>query len=265
VTLRPRAAYDHLRKQREGQVHMLFHEFIVVAQLYHAMPKRVTALRVQRLLPVPPTTTSTAARERMIGDLARKLEDDAWIAAKAMSPAQTPAEVKELAEGFTAATGNKLDPMRAGVAALAGIADLAEKTKHEEPMHTGTTGSGRVSMTEEEENFAPPAQQQGSGTPRRASPQQQAAAQDDHEPPAEGATPSGFEDSFDYRPRTASRLSKMGVGPEDIAAIKPQDVSTLGDADVPLKDLPPEAVDTLRKGAAHISKALFNETRGEGE
>ena len=32
-----------------------------------------------------------------------------------------------------------------------------------------------------------------------------------------------------------------------------------------LKDLPPEAVAALQKGAAHLSRALFNETRGEGE
>ncbi|HVY13078.1 MAG TPA: type IV secretory system conjugative DNA transfer family protein, partial [Alphaproteobacteria bacterium] len=131
VSLRARAAYDHLRKQREGQVHMLFHEFIVVAQLFHAQPRRVTALRVQKLLPVPSTTTSTAARERMTSDLSRKLEDDEWIAAKAMSPAQPGAEVKAMADGFQAAQDAKLDPVRAGIAALASITDLAAQAREE--------------------------------------------------------------------------------------------------------------------------------------
>jgi intracellular multiplication protein IcmO len=270
VSLRPRAAYDHLRTQREGQVHMLFHEFIVVAQMYHAEPKRVSALRVQRLLPVPPTTTSTAARERMITDLSRKIEDDAWMASKAMSPAQTPPEVKELIEGFNNAMGAKLDPARASVAALAGIASLAEQAKSDDQTRGSGSSSGRVMMDEEEDMMAAapraPAQSQQRKVVMPDEPMM--PPQESYAPPpaeASSAGGSGFEESFDYRPRTASRLNKMGVGPEDIAAIKPQDISVTGTDAVVLKDLSPEAVATLQKGAAHLSKALFTETRGEGE
>jgi intracellular multiplication protein IcmO len=263
VVLRPRAAYDHLRKQREGQVHMLFHEFLVVAQLYHAEPKRVAALRVQKMLPVPSTTTSTAARERMIADLSRKLEDDEWVAAKAMSPAQTPEEVTALSEGFEAALKSKLDPTKAGVAALASISGLAEKAKEEEKVHG--SGTGRVVIENEDEMLeARPPAAPASRAPRRLEAE---PPPEDYGEPQDSVTPSGFEESFDYRPRTASRLSKMGVGVEDVAAIKPEDVSVLSqEGDIgKLKDLPPEAVAELKKGARNLSDALFNEPPPDGE
>jgi intracellular multiplication protein IcmO len=267
VVLRPRAAYDHLRKQREGQVHMLFHEFLVVAQIYHAEPRRVTALRVQKMLPVPSTTTTTAARERMIADLSRKLEDEEWVAAKAMSPAQTPEEVKALSEGFEAALKAKLDPVKAGVAALASITGLAEKASVEEKTHG--SGTGRVVIENEDEMLETRAPAAPPSTAARPSQRMMDAPlpEEDYGEPQSGVTPSGFEESFDYRPRTASRLSKMGVGVEDVAAIKPEDVSVLSqDADIgKLKDLPPEAVDELKKGARNLSDALFSETPPDGE
>ncbi len=264
VSLRPRAAYDHLRKQREGQVHMLFHEFLVVAQLYHAEPKRVNALRVQKLLPVPSTTTSTAARERLITDLARKLEDDAWVAAKAMSPAATAPEIKELAQGFENAQKAKLDPVRASIAALTTLSELAEKAKEEEK--TQAEGSGRVVMEDDE---APPETARRPAASKALAREEKVAARQEEsvhdEPAGEDMPASGIEESFDYRPRVASRLNKMGVGVEDIAAIKPQDVAVSGQEKIELKDLPPEAVAALQKGAKILSEKLFSETRGDAE
>ncbi len=264
VTLRSRASYDHLRRQREGQVHMLFHEFLVMAQLYHAAPKRVQALRVQKLLPVPPSTTATAARERAIEGLARKLEDGDWSAARAGSPTVPAPEVVQLAKGFEAALGAKLDPLRAGVAALAGISDLAEKAREE---GQGMASGGSVTMSEEEEAFAAEAPQ-AAAPPRVPQGEEEAAAvlpEEEPLPEEEMDEGSIFTDPFDYRPRATSRLNKMGVGPEDIASIKPQDVTVLPHEAAALKDLPPEAVAELQKGARHLSQALFGEKSGEAE
>lgn len=264
VSLRPRAAYDHLRKQREGQVHMLFHEFLVVAQMYHAEPERVKALRVHRMLPVPGTTTSTAAKERMVSDLTRKLEEDAWLAAKAMSPAAPVAEIKALAQGFEQARGKGLDALQAGITALAGITELAEKAKEEEK--AAAPRSGKMDMSEldnlpEESVPAPVRGGQAAAPPPQAAQDhyqaQGVAAGESY--PGGGFPVTAFGEEFDYRPRTTSKMSKMGVGMEDIAAIKPEDLSGKDDGSVAMAELPQEVAAILQGAAKRISEALFYE------
>jgi intracellular multiplication protein IcmO len=278
ITDSARAGYDHLRKQKEGQVHMFFQQYMVVAQLFHAAPKRVRALRVHRLLPVPPNTTSTQAKERLIGDLARKLEDDAWVAAKAMSPAQVQPEITALAQGFEKAQGSKLDGVKASMASLMGIFELAEKAKSEkagkEETAKGGSGGGpardRFALDDDPEEAAPP-------TPADAASSRPLAVQENRPttttkrfdiPDAEEAPAAAFSANsggdFDYKPRAASKLRKMGVGLEDIAAIKPEDLAQPGEGH-PLSDLPPEVTAQLQKGASALSSALFSDSRGDGE
>lgn len=281
IQIAERAGYDHLRKQKEGQVHIFFQQYLVVAQLFHAAPKRVKALRVHRMLPVPPTIQSMTARDRLVGDLARKLEDDAWAASKAMSPAQPSAEVNLLADTYAKALAAKMDPAKASLAALVGVAELAEKAKQnkEQDGTARSGGTGRVSIDDDLGGAAvPPAAAKAPTADRFALP-------DDDMPsirkaPAAAAAPppqtyktddtypsgsSSFGNDFDYAPRATSRLRKMGVGLEDIAAIKPQDIASKTGADLStMQELPPEVAAILEQGAKNISANLFSGTQ-DGE
>ncbi len=122
---RNRADYDHLRTQREGEVHMLFAEYIVRARMFHATPEQVRALRVHKLLPVPASTTSTAARERALNELSSRLKSADWTAA-GTPPVPTSPEIAALAKHFDAAEKSGLSPLEAGIVALAGLAALPE-------------------------------------------------------------------------------------------------------------------------------------------
>jgi len=267
---RKRTNYDWLREMREGQVIMMFHDFIVSAQLFHAEPKKVRAMRVHRMLPVPGFTTSTQAKERMVTDLSRKLEDPEWIAAKAMSPAQVQPEIKALSVGYDTAISAGLDPVRAAMAALAGLSELAAKAKEEEGA-AGSAGRGKINMDEldnvQDAQVQPPPNQQ---IPQQ---QYQQPAQDNGQDPYQGSQRSNnanpnnnpsFGDDFDYRPRATSKLKKMGVGLEDIAAIKAKDLAGKSEESAALKALPPEIAALLQKGAQNISQTLFSDIRGTG-
>lgn len=269
VVLRPRAAYDHLRKQREGQVHMLFHEFLVVAQLYHAEPNRVRALRVHRMLAVPGFTTSTQAKERMVADLAAKLENEEWIAAKSMSAAQVQPEIKALQEGMEAARKHFKNPLQAAAVAVAGLSDLAAKAKEEEKASGGSRNKINMDDLPELDETIP----MGSAVPPPAQP-----AYNYSDPGVSdngyvatstggngGVVPASGSGDFDYRPRAVSKTRKMGVGPEDIAAIKPKDLAGKGEEVAALKDVPPEVAALLKKSAGQISEALFGARGGDAE
>jgi intracellular multiplication protein IcmO len=272
VMLRGRAGYDHLRKQREGQVHMLFNQFLVVTQLYHAEPDRVRALRVHRMLPVPGFTTSTAAKERMVGDLAAKLENPDWIAAKAMSAAQTQAEIKALAQGYETALQAKLDPLQAGLAALTGLSELAAKAKDEEKSSGAAGGGsrGKINMDELPEDDAPmPPLRRQSKAQVPVEDVEDTSYDDTDDGEDDGSyggrgSSSGGSGDFDYRPRGVSKTRKMGVGLEDIAAIKPGDLAGKnGEALAALPEVSPEVAEQLQRGAASLSQALFGRADGE--
>ncbi len=267
---RKRTNYDWLREMREGQVIMMFHDFIVSVQLFHAEPKKVRAMRVQRLLPVPGFTTSTQAKERMVTDLSRKLEDPEWIAAKAMSPAQVQPEIKALSVGYEQAVSSGLKPVQAAMAALAGLSELAEKAKAEE---SASGGSGRGKINMDELDNIEEVQPQAQPAARQQIPQQPyQQPQDDYQEPYAGSQRSnnpasnnpGFGDDFDYRPRATSKLKKMGVGLEDIAAIKAKDLAGKSEESAALQELPPEIAALLQKGAQDISQTLFSDTGSTG-
>lgn len=270
---RARANYDWLREQREGQVHMLFHQYLCAVQMFHAEPKRVTALRVHRLLPVPGTNTSVAARERMISDLAQKLSNDEWAAGKAMSPAQVQPEIRTLAKLTEAAQKAHLDETRGAAAALMGLADMARAAKEEESERS--TATGRVTMDEMEDEepaaLAAPPRAKAAPASEDSFMDDTPAFNDDDEDDGDtrsgggngsgGRAPSvSASDDFDYRPRNVSKMKKMGVGLDDIAALKPEDVTGKGDdLAALLKDVPPEIIPYLEKGAETLSRALFKE------
>ncbi|MDD2324788.1 MAG: type IV secretion system DNA-binding domain-containing protein [Alphaproteobacteria bacterium] len=149
-TLRVRAAYDHLRGQREGEVHMLFAEFIARARMFYAVADRVGALRVQKLLPVPPTTPMTIKKERAITEVAARLNDPDWSATDIAPAATTPAEIARLAKVMAAATEAGQTPAQAAMAAVGGLPEVVTEPPRlfDEPKGTSkTTGSTGASAS----------------------------------------------------------------------------------------------------------------------
>ncbi len=120
-TLRVRAAYDHLRGQREGEVHMLFAEFIARVRMFYSVADKVQALRVHKLLPVPATTTITQAREKAISEVAARLKDPDWTAAQAAAAAVAPPEIARLSEAVSAAALAGRSPLEAAAIAVGGL------------------------------------------------------------------------------------------------------------------------------------------------
>lgn len=118
LQLRQKVVYDHLKAQKEGEAYMFFGEHLVHARLFHAVPEKVKALRVHRLLPVPPNSTSTLARDKTIQDVTFKLQDAKWTAGEAPTAAAT-GELAALIDAVNAGVAKEGDDgLKAGIAAL---------------------------------------------------------------------------------------------------------------------------------------------------
>ncbi|MDP9128356.1 MAG: type IV secretory system conjugative DNA transfer family protein, partial [Pseudomonadota bacterium] len=135
--VRQRLDYDHLRGQREGEAHLIFADWVVKAQMFHAVPDKAKALRVHRLLPVPGTTTSTAARDRTMTELATRLKDASWTATGAAATVATNTEIGAIAKGAATASAVNHDPIETGIMALANLSELpveVRKTENRSPI-----------------------------------------------------------------------------------------------------------------------------------
>lgn len=111
---------DHLKQQREGEIHYTYAELFGKGRMFFVNPGKVKALRVHRLLPVPGTTSSTAARERAMNELIAKLKDPAWTAANAAAAAAVTSEVTAMAKGAALAQS----PLEAGILAVASLTNV---------------------------------------------------------------------------------------------------------------------------------------------
>jgi hypothetical protein len=139
--------YDHLRNQREGEATLFFSDWIIRARMFYVSTPKVKALRVHRLLAVPGTTSSTAARERAMHELDVKLKDPEWTAADAGPAVATSPEIGALAKGLATADATKLDLLEAGIMALASVDILPPKVKAEMAAETAApsvTGKGKT-------------------------------------------------------------------------------------------------------------------------
>ncbi|MCL2468609.1 MAG: type IV secretion system DNA-binding domain-containing protein [Alphaproteobacteria bacterium] len=128
ATPRVRADYDHLRNQREGEVHLYFSEWLARARMFYAVAEKVGALRVHKLLPVPPTTPLTLRRERAITEVAARLNDPDWRALSAAPAAKTPQEVAFVARTMAACQQEGLDMTQAGMISVGGLPQVIGET-----------------------------------------------------------------------------------------------------------------------------------------
>lgn len=144
LQVRPRAVYDHLRGQREGEVHMLFAQYIVRARMFYAVPDRAGALRVHKLLPVPATTDLFKNRERIIAEVATRLNDPSWTAADAAPAQKTPPEIVGLVKGLEAAKAAGKTPVEAIAAAVGGLPKVVTSPQR---LFDGDDGAGAAPAT----------------------------------------------------------------------------------------------------------------------
>ncbi len=150
---RKRAVYDHLRGQREGEVHMFFGEYLVKAKVFFAQPEKVNALRVHKLLPIPATTDPLKNRERMIAEVATRLKDKDWTASGLATNPKTAPEINRLADVLHDATQKGALTPRAAAAAVGGLPQvvteaprrLAEEADETSPLKPSATASVRKS------------------------------------------------------------------------------------------------------------------------
>ncbi len=120
VQLRQRVAYDHIRDQREGEIHLFFGDWIAKGKMFFVNYEKVKALRVHRFLPVPAVTTSTTAREKVMNELLARLKDPEWTAVGAAATAMPNPEIVAL----TKAVGLTNDPFTAGILAVGSLKDI---------------------------------------------------------------------------------------------------------------------------------------------
>ena len=117
VTLRKRVSYDHVREQREGEIHMFFGDWIARGNMFFVSPERVKALRVHRLLPVPGLNSTTTQRDKVINELISRLKDSTWTASGVIADSASSPEMAAIVKGFALGA----DPVEAGVFAVASL------------------------------------------------------------------------------------------------------------------------------------------------
>ena len=123
-TVRSRISYDHLRGQREGEAHLFFGEWLVGARMFYCKPERVKALRVHKLLPVPGSTSASAARERAMTEMAARLKDPDWSAAKATAATSSSPDLSALIKGLSMAANASERDAKASAIALINLTTL---------------------------------------------------------------------------------------------------------------------------------------------
>ena len=127
-----RASYDALKEQRSGQWTMFFNEHVVETTMPYIDPGNSKALRIQKMLPVPVLTQMTQNREKAAADIAAKLKDDSWSAAQGQ-PAELSPLLAAAVSAFKGTEEAGKSPLEAGLAAVARMGQLDEKTLEPPP------------------------------------------------------------------------------------------------------------------------------------
>lgn len=241
--LRIRACYDHLRNQREGEVHIFFAEWLVRARMFYAVAEKVQALRVHKLLPLPPSLPTTVKRERAISEVANRLNDPDWTAAGISSAVTTSPEIARLAKAFAAATVAHKSPVEAAMVAVGGLPEIVTQAPR---------------IFEEEKMPAGKAATSGNGERRTAQ-------------PVTWAPTTSADVAFSAEPGEQRQIATTTGGPR---GFMPQDIDTTvvprievesETADVTKLKLPEDITAYIETMATKFNKGLGGETSKEGE
>jgi intracellular multiplication protein IcmO len=146
-TVRGRADYDHLRTQREGEVHMFFNEWLVRARMFHAVADKVKALRVHKMLPVPGSNQQTSGRDRVMNEIASRFRDSDWTSDKASAPVLASPEIAALANLADTTNSGNIKPLEAAIHALAELKNIVPNARGMQPAGNMETGGGMPAAT----------------------------------------------------------------------------------------------------------------------
>jgi len=138
--VRQRVDYDHLRDQREGEAHLFFADWAFRARMFFVAPEKVKALRVHRFLPVPGTTSLTAARERAMQEMAAHLKDHEWTAVGAAPEVAATPEIEAMLKGMAAAKAADRNLLEAGTMAISIVSTLPPPKLKAETTRAGVNG-----------------------------------------------------------------------------------------------------------------------------
>lgn len=122
---RKNAVYNHLKMQREGEVHMFFAQHVAKSRMFYAQPDRCDALRVHRLLPVPNITDPLKKRNASIEEVAKRLNTPDWTAEAVGKTPRTAPEVEHLAKHMHA----EKDLPKVSAMAVGGLLGVVTKKK----------------------------------------------------------------------------------------------------------------------------------------
>ncbi|MGE4351199.1 MAG: TraM recognition domain-containing protein, partial [Bdellovibrionales bacterium] len=242
--LRVRACYDHLRNQREGEVHMFFAEWLVRARMFYAVADRVQALRVHKMLPLPPSLPTTVKRERAITEVAARLNDPDWKAASIGGEAKVSPELARLAKGFALA-GEQASAVQASMIAVGGLPEVvteAPRLFEDEPATSGASAPKQEAPAKASKPVTWGASDTDEDEAETAAPSQQPAA-------ASGASSAGTSSAArGYMPRDMDTDVVPRVEVED------------ANADVTKLKLPEDITAYIEKMASKFNKGLGGES-----
>lgn len=138
---RKEASYDDLRRQGQGQVHFLWADKTVAANMFYSNPKRVNVVRVQRLLGVSPRNWAVEARDRAVNDVMTHLRDSAWRAGNG-APAQVSQEISMLADGYSKASATRQPGEVCAATAVGNVLSLDKRRATEAVSAPGVGNEG---------------------------------------------------------------------------------------------------------------------------
>ena len=120
------AGYEDLKGQKEGEAHVIFGDKTYAANMFYAPPKRVKAIRVQKLLKLTTDREQVPVRNTAVDRLAALMKRPNWNAGqevgrgnKQLPPSE---EIRQLIGGFQLARKAKMDDLFGGAIAVANIA-----------------------------------------------------------------------------------------------------------------------------------------------
>ncbi len=117
---RKEAGYDDLKRQGAGQVHFLWAEKVIAANMFYSNPKRVDVVRVQRFLGVSPRNWSVEARDKAVNDVIAHLRDQDWRAGNG-APALSTQEISWMVDAYSRGREAKQDGLVCGKLGVAAI------------------------------------------------------------------------------------------------------------------------------------------------
>ena len=121
---RGKADYDELKFQTEGQVHLCWRHEVFEADLFYANPKRVDAMRIQRMIGIYTDKIPLPKVDSTVDKLIERLSDENWTARDAGDDVGDDQDIAAIDYGLKLGSEGRFDPHRCGILAIASIADL---------------------------------------------------------------------------------------------------------------------------------------------